>query len=118
MIDDINVKVESLDDKTAIMHLEGDITLPAKKTIDDVYDGILKEGKSTIIINIRESDYINSSGIAIFLGIVTKAQRQDSHVVLAIESTHFQKIFFQAGLTLYVDVVTTLEEAKAKVRNK
>ncbi|HEY85317.1 MAG TPA: STAS domain-containing protein [Chloroflexi bacterium] len=115
MSDEIQVDVQYIDDKTAIIHLEGDVTTFSEKDINDAYKAASDNDNSNIIFNFRENDYINSAGIAILIGVVTEARKQNQRLIMAIPSSHFQKIFRMVGLTQYADIYSSLEEAKAQI---
>jgi anti-anti-sigma factor len=115
MSDEIQVDVQYIDDKTAIIHLVGDVTTFAEKDINDAYNAASNNGSSNIIFNFRENDYINSAGIAILIGVVTEARKRNQRLIMAMPSSHFQKIFRMVGLTQYADIYGSLEEAKTQV---
>jgi anti-anti-sigma factor len=112
MSDEIQVDVEQVNDQTAIIHLVGDVTTFAEKEINNAYKSVSTDGAKNIIFNFRENDYINSAGIAILIGVVTEARKHDQRLLMAMPSSHFQKIFRMVGLTQYADVYSNLEEAK------
>jgi len=115
MSDEIQVDIQHINDKTAIIHLVGDVTTFAEKEINNAYNSASKDGCSNIIFNFRENDYINSAGIAILIGVVTEARKRNQRLMMAMPSSHFQKIFRMVGLTQYADIYGNLEEAKAQV---
>lgn len=115
MSDEIQVDVQRVDDSTAIIHLAGDVTTFAEKEIRGAYKTLSNDGLNNIIFNFRENDYINSAGIAILIGVVTEARKRKQRLVMAMPSSHFQKIFRMVGLTQYADIYASLEEAKDSV---
>lgn len=111
MSDDIQVTTQQVDNKTTIIHLAGDVTTFAEGPINKAYRTVSGQGVSNIIFNFRENDYINSAGIAVIIGVVTEARKNDQRLIIAMPSSHFQKIFKMVGLTQYADVYNSLEEA-------
>ncbi|RME42210.1 MAG: anti-sigma factor antagonist [Caldilineae bacterium] len=112
MNDEIKVDVQTVDDQTAIIHLAGDVTTFAEKEITEAYQAVSRNNIRNIIFNFRENDYINSAGIAILIGVVTEARKRNQRLMMAMPSSHFQKIFRMVGLTQYADIYNSLEEAK------
>jgi len=111
MSDEIQVDVQKVNGKTAIINLAGDVTTFAEKAINEAYQEVSSNGISNIIFNFRENDYINSAGIAILIGVVTEARKKNQRLIMAMPSSHFQKIFRMVGLTQYADIYSSLEEA-------
>lgn len=115
MSDGIQVDVQRVDNKTAIIHLAGDVTTFAEKEINNAYQSVSTDGLQNIIFNFRENDYINSAGIAILIGVVTEARKKNQRLLMAMPSSHFQKIFRMVGLTQYADIYSSLDEAKESI---
>lgn len=115
MSDEIQIDIQQVNEKTAIIHLVGDVTTFAEEEINNAYKIVTGEGRNNIIFNFRENDYINSAGIAILIGVVTEARKNDQRLIMAMPSSHFQKIFRMVGLTQYADVYPSLEEATSNI---
>lgn len=109
--DDIQVEVQNVDENIAIINLAGDVTTFAERAINDAYKEVSGDGHNNIIFNFRENDYINSAGIAILIGVVTEARKKNQRLMMAMPSSHFQKIFRMVGLTQYADIYSNLDEA-------
>jgi anti-anti-sigma factor len=110
--DEIQVLIREEGGATVI-DLVGDVTTFAEDAINQAYQTASDDGAVNIIFNFRENDYINSAGIAILIGIVTEARKQDQKLLMTGLSIHFQKIFRMVGLTQYADLYASVEEALA-----
>ena len=117
MSDDIKVDVQETNSTTAVINLAGDVTTFAEKPINEAYKQVSTTGVNNVIFNFRENDYINSAGIAILIGIVTEARKRNQRLMMAMPSTHFQKIFRMVGLTQYADIYTNLDEALTEAQS-
>ena len=73
----------------------------------------VNEGVQKIIFNFTDVSYINSSGIAILIGIVTSPANRDVTFRVYGLTPHFKKIFRMIGLTQYVKVLSTEQDAIA-----
>jgi anti-anti-sigma factor len=98
-------------DGVAIIDLEGDVTTFAEEKINNAYQQVSGEGAKQILLNFRQSDYINSAGIAILIGIVTEVNRRGQRLAVSGLSQHFQKIFRMVGLAQYAEIYQTDDEA-------
>ncbi|HEY1016243.1 MAG TPA: STAS domain-containing protein [Herpetosiphonaceae bacterium] len=118
MIDD-ELKVSTRQrDGIWLIDLEGDVTTFAEDAITGAYQKVTSEGAKYIVINSRQSDYINSAGIAILIGVVTEVNRQGQKLAISGLSAHFQKIFRMVGLAQYADIYADEEEAVAALKKK
>lgn len=108
--DELKVSVRQRDG-IAIIDLEGDVTTFAEEAITSAYRSVTDAGARQIILNFRQSDYINSAGIAILIGIVTEVSRNGQKLCISGLSPHFQKIFRMVGLGQYADICQDEEEA-------
>lgn len=78
---------------TAIVSLSGDINRSAEGVLNDAYSQATAAGCTNIILNFAGTEFINSTGIAVIVGILAKA-RQEGRTVSACGLTeHYQHIF-------------------------
>jgi anti-anti-sigma factor len=112
MTEEIEVEVRSADNAT-IIGLAGDLTTFADEAVTSAYEAATDQGAKNIIFSFRQSDYINSAGIAILIGVVTEARRRNQSILMAGLSQHFQKIFRMVGLAQYAGIYQTLDDALA-----
>ncbi len=112
MVDDVKASVRKRD-LVAIIDMKGEVTSFADETINSLVNATVEEGVQRIIFNFTDVSYINSSGIAILIGIVTGlASKGISFRVYGL-TPHFKKIFRMIGLTQYVKVLSSEEDAIA-----
>ena len=85
------LKVRSADG-TAIVDLPTEVDAATETVLGDAYTEAAA-AKGTIALNFSGVDYINSTGIAIIVGLLARA-RADGHVVKAFGlSDHYREIF-------------------------
>ncbi len=85
-----NLRIEG---ETAVVELSGDINREAETALNDAYAQAAAAGSTNIILNFAETEFINSTGIAVIVGVLAKA-RQESRTVSACGlSEHYQHIF-------------------------
>jgi anti-anti-sigma factor len=114
MTDEIQVTLR-FEKGATIIDLAGDVTTFAEEAIHKAYQEASSNGAQNVIFRFRESDYINSAGIAILIGIVTEARKRDQRLLMTGLSKHFQKIFRMVGLTQYADLYPSLDDALASI---
>jgi anti-anti-sigma factor len=111
MIEDFETTIQTVNDNVAIIHLMGDLTTLAERTVMTAYQQISQAGAKQIILNFRQDDYINTAGMAILFSMVTQAQQKDQQISIAMPTPHFQKIFEITGLSQFVTIYDNLETA-------
>ena len=112
MAENLKATVRKLD-AVAIVDLKGEGTSFADETMNSLIHTTVSEGIQKFVFNFTDVSYINSSGIAILIGIVTSPAHKDLTFRVYGLTPHFKKIFRMIGLTQYVNVLGTEEEALA-----
>ena len=100
-------------DSVAIIDLKGEVTSFADESINASIGNAVGEGFQKIVFNFTDVSYINSSGIAILIGIVTSPANSGITFRVYGLTSHFKKIFRMIGLTQYVKVLGTESDALA-----
>lgn len=94
-----------------IIDLRGDFTLFADETVNSTIKPLINDGIIKIVLNFTNVGYINSSGIAIIIGLVTLLSNKGGKFKAYGLTPHFQKVFNMVGLTQYMDLFEEEEEA-------
>ena len=102
-----------LEDKVALLDLNGDVTALAEKRITSAYERAAGQKLKAVILNFSNVGYINSAGMAIIIALLTKAQNSGERLCAFGLSPHFQKIFEMVGLLKYVPHFMNEAEARA-----
>ena len=83
----------------AIIDLQGEINALAEEALNTAYDEAPTHLPQTILLNFRQVEYINSTGIALVVGLL-KRSLQDRRALAACNmSKHYQEIFQITRLT-------------------
>jgi len=112
MAENLKATIRKLD-TVAIVDLKGEVTSFSDEAINSLIHATVDEGIRKFVLNFTDVSYINSSGIAILIGIVTSPTHKDLAFRVYGLTPHFKKIFRMIGLTQYVNVLGTEEEALA-----
>ncbi len=102
-----------LEDKLAVLDLNGDVTTQAEKRMTSAYERAAAQKLKGVILNFSNVGYINSAGMAIIISLLTKAQNRGERLCAFGLSSHFQKIFEMVGLLKYVPHFANEAEARA-----
>ena len=100
-------------DNVVIIDMKGEVTSFADETLNSLVKSAVDEGGQRIAFNFSDVSYINSSGIAVLIGIVTSFTNKGVTFNVYGLTTHFKKIFRMIGLTQYVNVFNSEDEAVA-----
>jgi len=111
-VNEIQVNLR-LEDKLALIDLNGDVTAFAEKRITSAYERAAAQKLKAVILNFSNVGYINSAGMAIIISLLTKAQGGNERLCAFGLSPHFQKIFDLVGLLKYVPHFANEHEARA-----
>jgi anti-anti-sigma factor len=103
-----------VDGTTAVVNLSGDINRAAEPALTGAYDQVVASGAKNMIFNFADTEFINSTGIAVIVGILARA-RQDERTVSACGLTeHYQHIF---EITRLADFMPMFPDETAALAN-
>jgi len=100
---------------TATIDLHGEINSFAEDGMNEAYDEAVADDPSRIILNFTNVDYINSTGIALIVGLMARARKTRREMVVFGLSDHYVEIFEITRLadfmTIYPDEESALQAA-------
>jgi anti-sigma B factor antagonist len=89
----------------AILDLRGEINGFAQEALDAAYSEAESNDPETILLNFEEVDYINSTGIALIVGLLAKARASHKRRLVAFGlSDHYVEIFNITRLSDFMSV--------------
>jgi anti-sigma B factor antagonist len=89
----------------AFIDLSGRIDATAHQLLDTMYREAVQDSPSEIVLNFKDVEYINSSGIASIVGVLAKARTDGRAVAASGLSDHYRHIF---EITRLSDFMTIL----------
>ncbi len=110
MSDEFKIIVD-LDPNVPVIHISGEITSEADDEILGKYHSIPELRRTRVILNFHGTSYINSAGLATLISLITKASESSSKIEFAGLNEHFRKVMDIVGLTDFVLIHNTLQEA-------
>ena len=97
---------------TAIVDMSGVMDASAEASLNSAYTAAVAAPLERLLLNFAEVDYINSTGIALIVGVLAQARKAHLPLVTAGLSEHYQEIFRITRLAdfmgIYADEATAL----------
>jgi anti-sigma B factor antagonist len=94
-----------------VLDLRGEINDFAQEALDAAYAEAESNDPETILLNFEEIDYINSTGIALIVGLLAKARISKRRLVAYGLSDHYVEVFNITRLSDLMSVFPDEERA-------
>ncbi len=101
-------------DGLAVMDLSGDIDRSAESALEAAYVEATTGLDVPVLLNFSNVEYINSTGIAVIVGILARARKEHRQVIACGLSDHYKEIFSITRLSDFMAVLDSEEEAADK----
>lgn len=96
----------------AIIDLKGEINAFGEEALNGAYARAAEPNPPAILLNFKEVDYINSTGIALIVGLLAQARKSGRRLITAGLSSHYVEIFqitrLSDFMTIYPDETSAL----------
>lgn len=99
------------DSGAVIIDLSGEINAFAEEAINEAYDNAATHDPTHIMLNFGDVTYINSTGIALIVGLLAEARKNHIRLVTYGLSDHYVEIFHITRLADFMSIVP--DEASA-----
>ncbi len=91
----------------AVIDLLGDIDRNSDPTLTAAYERAVAENASAVLLNFSDVGYINSTGIAVIVGLLARSRTDGKRVTAYGLSPHYREIFeitrLSDFMTIYAD---------------
>ncbi len=91
--------------ETAVVHLAGRIDRDAGTALMEAYNGAAALQPTAVEFDFVDVDYINSTGIALIVGVLAKARAERLPVRASGLTSHYQHIFEITRLSDFIEIV-------------
>jgi len=105
-----------LSNHIAIIDLSGELSAFAGEALDKAFVQVRQQNSSIILLNFGGVGYINSTGIALIIGLVVQATKAGLRLIACGLTNHYEKIFQIARLSEYISVFPDEASALSGVR--
>jgi anti-anti-sigma factor len=94
-------------DGAPVIDLTGDVNSDAEGALNDAYARATAGGADSVVLNFARADYINSTGIALIVGLLAQARTSGIEVKAYGLSDHYREIF---EITRLADFMTITDD--------
>ena len=94
----------------AVIDLDGDVNRDAEPALSAAYDAIARDDR-TILLNFADVGFINSTGIAVIVGLLARARKDGRALVVCGLSEHYRSIFEITRLIDFMQIYVSEEAA-------
>lgn len=99
----LNAQV-SFQPQIAVIKMEGEINNFAEGVLDRVYQEAVNSASPYILLNFTNVKYMNSTGIALIVGLLSRARRANKKLLACGLSQHFIDIFHVTRLSDFIKI--------------
>lgn len=101
-------------DGAAIIDLFGEINRTSEEGLNAAYTAAGELGASTLLLNFSGVDYINSTGIAIIVGVLARARKDGRTLTVYGLTEHYRTIF---EITRLVDFMQVFPDEQSALQD-
>jgi anti-anti-sigma factor len=105
-------------DGVAVIDLEGDVNGAAGDVLDKAYAEAIGTGAGSIALNFTRTGFINSTGIALIVGLLAQARTGRVEVRAFGLSDHYREIFEITRLSDFMTIADDEEGAVGDTREE
>jgi len=105
-----NVRFEN---GAAIIDLQGEINAAAETELNAAYQTADRINPEVVVLNFEQVVYINSTGIALIVGLLAQARKAHRRLVVYGLSEHYQEIFRITRLSDFMQIYSDERSALA-----
>ena len=98
-----------------ILDLRGEINGFAQEALDAAYAEADTRDTKTILLNFERVDYINSTGIALIVGLLAKARASHKRLLACNLSEHYVEIFNITRLSDFMGIFPDEQSAVSEI---
>ena len=94
-----------------VIDLTGDVNSSAEDALNDAYARATAGGTDSVVLNFAHADYINSTGIALIVGLLAQARTSGIEVKAFGLSDHYREIFEITRLADFMTITDNEDRA-------
>jgi anti-anti-sigma factor len=86
------------------MDLFGQVSRESEATLNRAYDDAVSGGAGKLLLNFAQVDYMNSTGIAVIVGLLARARADGRTLAVCGLTSHYRTIFEITRLADFMEV--------------
>jgi anti-anti-sigma factor len=94
----------------AVLEMHGEVEAAAEEALNGAYEQATSSNASNVLLNFDNVSYINSTGIALIVGLLAEARSSGRNILACGLSDHYKEIF---EITRIADFVKIFEDEEA-----
>jgi len=102
-------------DGVSILELHGEIDIEAEPALTAAYAEATAADPAAVVLNFSDVDYINSTGIALIVGLLARARKDRRTIGACGLSEHYREIFQITRLSDFMGIYPDEETAAGSV---
>ena len=102
----------------AVIDLVGDVNGSSADALDRAYAEAVAEGATSLALNFEGADFINSTGIALIVGLLAQARRNRVEVRAFGLTDHYREIFEITRLSDFMTIADDEDRAVGQHREE
>jgi anti-sigma B factor antagonist len=91
--------------EVAVIELRGDVNAAAERLLAEAYATATHENPDAVLLDFAGVEYMNSSGIALVVGLMAQARKSGRRLLARGLSEHYQQIFQTTRLSDFMTIV-------------
>ncbi|MFP4052567.1 MAG: STAS domain-containing protein [Phycisphaerae bacterium] len=100
--------------QTAVVEVEGDIDLRSSPAFQEALTGVLNKNPDAVVVDLSGVPYMDSSGVASLVKVLSRVKKQDIPLRLAEMSERVRSIFEITHLDTVFDIRPSVDDAVEK----
>ena len=98
-------------DGVAVIDLVGEVNASAEAALNEAYAHATDGGAVSVALNFERADYINSTGIALIVGLLADARKSGIEIRAFGLSSHYREIFEITRLADFMTIADNEDRA-------
>jgi anti-sigma B factor antagonist len=102
---------ESVDDRTHVVAPSGEVDALTAPVLGGRLLGLVGQGKTSLIVDLSKVTFMDSTGIGVLINALRALGRREGRLVLVCPTERILRPFEITGLSGYLPIVSSREEA-------
>lgn len=99
-----------------IIDMHGELDGFAEDALNTAYSDAISKDPGGVLLNFADVDYINSTGIALIVGLLAQARKRHLRLLTSGLSEHYQEIFRITRLADFMSMVADEQAALVEIQ--
>ena len=104
---------QRIDEQTAVVHIHGELDMYSSPHAKETMSNLMAEGCRYLLVNLQHTEYLDSTGLGLFVGLLKRVREQGGDVRLISPSPRVRRMLEITRLTMAFGIDTNEDEAMA-----